>query len=605
VVSRLPVAAFGALIVATIGAFFVTQHLKVSTPLIAGSPKPSPAAISPRENGCGGLNRVANFSFYLLHRADDVSVYIVDQNGTIVRTLASGRHMRRGVRIPDGVFPWDGREDDGRVAPDGKYYYRIALLHQGRTVELTTKPVTVKAVAPRPVVTSVTPSIIPSGGAPVNITYAGNEKSGGYVQIYRTDLPGGARRVLSFKTSGNGHRQWDGLIARHPPPAGTYLVGLRITDKACNTGYFPATIPPARGSTAHAGVTVRYLAAQPPLEPVPAGSSATVFVDSRRRPYRWALRSADSKKVLERGSVHASGESVSPTLHVRMPSTGAGLYELAVRSGPHRTLVPLVASRRHGGGKVLVVLPALTWQGLNPVDDDHDGIPNTLENGGPIDLQRPLANGLPSGFGDEAALLAYLDKSRLGYDLTTDLGLAGGKGPTLRGHRGVVLAGNQRWLPASLGPALRSYVKGGGRVLSLGIDSLRRRVTIRRTSLSVGARSPVGPFATDVFGARPGALVTHSRDFILVIKDGLRIFSTTSGAFPGFNSFQPFGAVAAPAGPIASAAGTSNSTASIIGFPLGRGTVVEIGLPGFATSLQHGNTDTQELVRRLWSVLSR
>ena len=599
--TRLPVAAFGTLIVATIGAFFVTQHLKVSTPLIAGSPKPSPAVISPNGTGCGGLYRAANFSFYLLHRADDVSVDIVDQGGAVVRTLASGRHMRRSVRNPDGVYRWNGREDNGRIAPDGTYYFLIALLHQGRTVELTGKPVTVKSAPPQPVVTSVAPSIIPSGNSAVTITYRGNEKSGGFIQIYRTDLPGGLRRVFAFHTSGAGHRQWDGLINGRPAPAGTYLVGLRITDKACNSGFFPATIPPARGSTAHAGVTVRYLAAQPPLTPVPAGSTATVFVDSRQRPYRWALRGVDSKKVLEHGSVRASAQLVSPTLSVRMPAKRAGLYELAVRSGRYRTLVPLVASRRHSGAKLLVVLPALTWQGLNPVDDDHDGIPNTLENGGPISLLRPFANGLPAGVGDEASFLAYLDKSHLGYDLTTDLALLGGSGPILSGHHGVVLAGSERWLPSTLRASLRAYVQQGGHVLSLGVDSLRRAVTVRGPT----AADPTGPAATDIFGARPGPLVADSRDLILVLKDRLGIFSTTSGAFPGFHSFQPFESVAPPAGAIASTAGTSNSSAAIIGFPLGRGIVVEIGLPGFEASLARGNPDTQELVRRLWTVLAR
>jgi FlgD Ig-like domain len=602
VVSRLPVLAFGALVVATIGAFFVTQHLKVSTPLINGSPHPSPAFISPRGTGCDGRDRVANFSFYLQHRADDIDVYIVDENGNIVRTLASGRHVPTGVRI---AFPWNGRDDRRRVVPDGKYYYRIALRHQGRTVEYTKTPVTVETTPPRPVVTSVSPSLIPDGTTPVAITYTGAKGGTGFVQLYRTDLPGGFRRVLSFHTSGNGRRQWDGLIQGHPPPAGTYLVGLRIADKACNTGYFPATIPPARGATRHAAVTVRYLAAQPPLAPVPAGSSATVFVDSRRRPYRWALRRVGSKKVLEHGSVHRPALGVSPTLRVHIPATGAGLYELAVRSGPHRTLVPIVASRRNPGAKLLVVLPMLTWQGENPVDDDHDGIPDTLENGGPVNLLRPLANGLPAGFGDEAALLAYLDTSHLAYDLTTDFALIAGSGPPMTRSRAVVLAGAERWVPSSFGASLRSFVQRGGRVLSLGIDSLRRGVTVRTTPLSAVALHPTGPTRYDVFGAGPGSLQTHNRDFILVLKDRLGIFSTTSAAFPGFSTFQPFESVAAPAGPIASAAGTSNSTATIIGFPRGRGVVIEIGLAGFGTSLVHGNTDTQELIRRLWTVLSR
>ncbi len=254
---------------------------------------------------------------------------------------------------------------------------------------------------------------------------------------------------------------------------------------------------------------------------------------------------------------------------------------------------------------MLVVLPTLTWQGQNPVDDDDDGIPNTLENGGPVNLLRPLTNGLPTGFGDEAALLAYLDKSHLPYDLTTDFGLIAGSGPPMNRSRAVVLAGSERWVPSGFGSALRSFVGRGGRVLSLGIDSLHRGVVLRISSQSAIALHPTGPTANDVFGARPGPLQAHNRDFILVIKDRLGIFSTTSAAFPGFRSFQPFQSVAAPAGPIESAAGTSNSTVTIIGFRRGRGIVVEIGLPRLGTSLVRGNTDTQELIGRLWTVLSR
>jgi len=597
-VKRLPLAAFGTLVVATVGAFFVTQHLKVSTPLIAGFPQPTPGTISPLETGCGRAYRVAQLSFYLQHRADDVDVYIVDQNGNIVRTLASGRHMRRGVRIPDGEFPWNGREDNGTIAPDGTYYYRIALLHQGRTVELTGTPVVVKTAPPRPVVTSVSPSLIPVDGTPVTIHYRGNEHRFTTVQIYRTDLAGGPRLVRHFVGKPSG-AAWDGKIDHKPAPAGTYLVGLRVTDSACNTGTFPATIPPARGSTAHAGVTVRYLAAEPPLHSVPAGSAAVVYVDSRQRPYRWALRRADAKKVL----AHGAGRAVA--LRVRLPATDAGLYELALRSGPHRTVVPLIASSPRGGGaKLLVVLPALTWQGENPVDDDGDGLPNTLTDGGPVNIDRPLANGLPDGFADEAAFLAYLNKAHLPYDLTTDLGLIAGTGPVLTGHRGVVLAGSELWLPATLSLALRTYVQDGGHVLSLGIDSLRRGVTVRAGAQGPVALDPTDPAAADIFGAQPGPLVAHNQELILVGEDRLGIFSTTSGAFRGFSSFQPFTTVVSPGGQIASAAGTSRSTSSIIGFPVGRGLVVEIGLPGFGASLA-ANPDTQELVTQLWSVLSR
>jgi len=596
-VSRLPVAAFGALVLATVAAFFVTQHLKVSTPLISGDPKAIPATISPNETGCGSAFRSTRFSFYLLHRADDVDVYVVDQSGTIVRTLASGRHMTIRPPVRD-FFPWNGRRDDGSLAPDGTYYYRIALLQQGRTITWTKTPVTVKSTPPRPVVTSVTPSLIPDRGIPPTISYRGNEGRRGTVRIYRTDLAAGWRLVASLPAPARpaARASWNGMIAGRPAPAGTYLAGLDVTDSACNTGHFPASIPPKPASTPHAGVTVRYLAAQPPLDPVSAGSTTLVYVDSRHRPYSWALQRTGVRRPA------ATGTGRGYALRVRVPAAaGAGLYELSLSSGAHQTTVPVIAGAHAGqrSASILVVLPALTWQGENPGDEDGDGLPDTLSAGGPIELQRPLANGLPVGFAGEAGLIAYLDRAHLPYDLTTDLGLIDGLGPALSGHRGVVLAGSERWLPSPLSSALRSYVQGGGHVLSLGIDSLRRGVTVQ------GGRAldPTQPQAADAFGARAGPVVTGSSELITEAKDGLGIFSHTSGALAGFRDYQPIASVAPPAQPIASAAGTSASTAAIAGYRLGGGTVVEVGLGGFGSSLA-ANIDSQELIGRLWAVLS-
>ena len=120
----------------------------------------------------------------------------------------------------------------------------------------------------------------------------------------------------------------------------------------------------------------------------------------------------------------------------------------------------------------------------------------------------------------------------------------------------------------------------------------------RSASTRCAAASSSAPADTDLFGVRPGRLVTRNHDLITVIQYGLGIFSTTSGAFPGYGSYQVLRAPKPPA----AAAGTSDQTTSIIGFTSGRGTVVEIGLPGFGASLA-GNVDAQELVGRLWTVL--
>jgi FlgD Ig-like domain len=242
--TRLSIAAFAALVAATIAAFFVTQHLKVTTPLINGTPRPVPAVINPLHpvQCFGWTNGSTTISFYLQNRSDDVDVYVVDAaSGEIVRTVASGRHMRKYKRHPDGVFHWDGRLADGRVAPDGTYYFRVALRSEGRTVDLSNVPVKVKTVPPQPSITSVEPTVI-APGTHVTIAYAGNENRGGTILLYR-----GGRLAKSFLTPWKGQTAvWDGTIQGRPAPAGTYAVRLEVTDAACNTGRSPLHVVTVR-----------------------------------------------------------------------------------------------------------------------------------------------------------------------------------------------------------------------------------------------------------------------------------------------------------------------------------------------------------------------
>ena len=598
---RLSTAAFAGLVAATIAAFFLTQHLKVTTPLIQGAPRPVPGVIDPlhgvpcmRGLGSGSTT----ISFYLQHRADTVDVFVVSAaTRAIVRTVASDRHMRKDVRHPDGVFHWNGREDDGQVAPDGTYYFRVALIHQNRTIDLDDRnqTVKVKTVPPHPVVTRVTPTLIPGPqGTDVTIHYAGNDGRGGTVRIYRTDLPGGPRLVKSFLTPWNGHQAiWDGKIGGRPAPAGTYLVGLDVSDAACDTGHFPARVPPARGTTPNTGVTVSYLAAQAPLDPVPAGSDAEVHVRSPGLAYHWTLSPAGTRKTL------TSGESGQTSLAVHLPAGRPGLYKLALRSPAGRTTVPIVASGVPRA-RVLVVLPALTWQGLNPLDDTGDGIPDTLANGGPIELERPLVDGLPAGFADEAGLLTYLAASHRSYELTTDLGLGSGVGPRLRGHSAVVLAGSERWLPAAERAALRSYVTAGGHVLSLGVDSLRRGVTVAGNR----ALNPTPPSAADALGARVGGLASKTAAPVTVTNDGLGLFTGVAAPLAGFRAYQPVLSVAAPGRVQSSAGPSAGAAAAIVGYVLRTGIVVDLGVPGFGAALPR-DAGAQQLIDRIWTVVAK
>jgi hypothetical protein len=88
--------------------------------------------------------------------------------------------------------------------------------------------------------------------------YAGNENRGGTVLIYRADLPGGPRLVKSFLTPWKGQTAvWDGTIKGRPAPVGTYLIGLEVTDAACNTGRWPPRLPASPSESARASVTVQ------------------------------------------------------------------------------------------------------------------------------------------------------------------------------------------------------------------------------------------------------------------------------------------------------------------------------------------------------------
>jgi hypothetical protein len=71
--------------------------------------------------------------------------------------------------------------------------------------------------------------------------------------------------------------------------------------------------------------------------------------------------------------------------------------------------------------------------------------------------------------------------------------------------------------------------------------------------------------------------------------------------FSGFTSYQPFGGSGVH---FASEAGVSATAATIIGYRLRRGTVVYVGLPGFASRLAH-DVDAKELVNQVWTVLDR
>jgi hypothetical protein len=149
-VRRLPTTTFGALAVATVAAVFITQHLKVTTPLIAG-PKglptyaDTPHNIVPANPRCNSVT----LYFHLLHSADSFNLYIVDSHGRVVRTLAAD--VAGAIKQPFH-YSWNGRLQDGSVAPHGHYNFDLHLIHQNRTIDpvIYGYPISVQSTCPPP-----------------------------------------------------------------------------------------------------------------------------------------------------------------------------------------------------------------------------------------------------------------------------------------------------------------------------------------------------------------------------------------------------------------------------------------------------------------------
>jgi hypothetical protein len=251
------------------------------------------------------------------------------------------------------------------------------------------------------------------------------------------------------------------------------------------------------------------------------------------------------------------------------------------------------------------VLPVMTWQGRNPVDDDGDGRPDLLDDGLPVRVGRVYAgDGLPAGFAQrDAPLLAWLARTGRRFDVTTDVALAAGIGPQIAGHKGVLLPSDVRWLPDALQRRLRSFVRRGGTVASLGLDSLRRQVRLTPRGRLI---DPTPPAPTDLFGARLGPLQRAPQAVTLTeAADRIELFAGTTGELAGFRTLEP---LASPGGQerLLASAVTEAGRAAITAARFGRGLVLRYGLPDLATRLTRDETDPPTaLMARTWTLLSR
>ena len=597
-------AVFVLLVAATFAAFFVAQRLK-SAPQVASITKMT-RHFSP--NG-DGRRDVANIRLRV-RKDDDVTITIVDDAGGEVKRLAAALPAVAGQ--PFGVG-WDGRTEEGGRAPEGVYRVRVALRKGGRAVTIG-PGLWLDTTAPRPTVFAggpdgrewITGPV--AGPVPFRVRVV-SRRFPTRVRVLRTDA-GKPAEVSAFELPpGEREGEWDGRTGDGPAPPGTYQLVAAVRDVAGNVGRSaPAAERPGtvRGLP---GVSVRGLLARPPADPVRAGEMVPFAVDSRGRPYRWRVFRVGEAKPRSKGRKPSGGE-----LKVRAPQGSSGLYVLDVRTAKRSTSVPF-AVQDATAAPILVVLPAVTWFGGDTFDDDRDGLPNTLENGSSAAYPRLLAGGLPDGFSDQVApLLAFLDRQKVNYDITTDLTLAASRAGLSGERAGVLLAGPLRWITTSVARRLRRYVTDGGSLASFGAGSMRRGVAIARDRLL----RPLPPIGADPFGnelrplrhaeGRPPALepiVDDPGTGLLTGVEKLSGFSAREESEPSDRVRVALATIDQGALDAAEAAGEEPPPKypALALTEVGEGIVIRVGLPQWGARLKERSVPVQQLTRNIADIL--
>ena len=595
-------AVFALLVVATIGAFFLTQQLKGEASLVLRFAT-KPAHFSPNGDDYRDTTRVG----FDISRSASVTFSVIDAEGHEVRRILDGRRVEGDTKPR---FGWDGRDDDGEPVRDGTYRMRVVRRDEGRVID-SVKKITVDREPPRVTLLSAEPSLFSTeapGSAPsVRLRYRGPRNKAPVFRVFRTG-EGEPRIVRRFRGRRDRTGVWDGQVSAgpertEPAPEGDYAFTVAVRDRAGNATEAPLPVPRPSVARARTGVSVRNFTLRGPLSAVTAGELAHLEVGPVDRSFDFVVsRLGDPKPVLR-------GGRVAGRFRIRIPSrTRTGVYVVRVRAGEQRAVWPLAVAglpprSARGEARPLVVLPALTWQGLNRVDDDADGFADRLPFSDEVRLDRPFEDGgLPKRFDAEVSpLLRWLDRERLAYDLTTDLALARREGPALGNAPGVAFAGSELWLPADLMKRLRDYVADGGRVAAFGADSFRREVTLRG---DVASR-PSPPRARNAFGERT-ELVRTSTAPLTVFEDGLGLFEGVSGFVGDFTVFE--NSLDLPrSGRRITAAGRDAGQPALLAIGLGGGIVLRAGTPQWARELNESalSLELPRVTKRIWRMLSQ
>ena len=193
---------------------------------------------------------------------------------------------------------------------------------------------------------------------------------------------------------------WDGRVATGPEetgpaPDGDYAFTVTVRDRrgqphrGAGAGAQPAG-GPTRAPASRCATSACAVHSTPwPRARWPGSRSAPSTAPSTSCSHGWATpsRSAAAGASAARSAWAFRGRPrPGSTWCACGPAISARCGRLRWPACPRR-------SRRWAVARALAVLPALTWQGLNPVDDDADGFADTLASSRSVRLDRPFADG--------------------------------------------------------------------------------------------------------------------------------------------------------------------------------------------------------------------
>jgi hypothetical protein len=205
------------LLVGSVAAFTYTQRLKLERSPV-GTAR-FDRWLSPK---CDCPRRTARLSFQLRER-ERIDATMVDGDGNLVKTL-----LARSEQGPGPVrTEWDGRNEAGRIVPDGDYRVRVRLRDERRTIVIPVE-VHVDTVAPQARLLGVSSTALEPGET-IELRYATNEFGRALLLVDDEIAARGPKLRPGRKTI-----PWTGQVRGALLPPGVYSVSLILEDSAGN-----------------------------------------------------------------------------------------------------------------------------------------------------------------------------------------------------------------------------------------------------------------------------------------------------------------------------------------------------------------------------------